>query len=96
MTRLAPMVINGRYELHRRLDRGDTAEVYLARDQVDDRAVAVKLLFPALASDPGLVERFQREAQAAAALDHPNIVSLDDLRGSWVVLWWYPKASTGG
>jgi serine/threonine-protein kinase len=78
MARLAPVVIDGRYELQRKLGRGGVAEVYLARDQKLDRAVAVKVLFPALASDPGFVERFRAGAQAAAALDHPNIVTVYD------------------
>ncbi|MGH9211799.1 MAG: Stk1 family PASTA domain-containing Ser/Thr kinase [Acidimicrobiales bacterium] len=73
-----PVIFNGRYELHRRLGRGGMAEVYLARDQMLDRAVAVKVLFPALATDPGFVERFRREAQRAAGLNHPNIVGVYD------------------
>lgn len=73
-----PIIFNGRYELHRRLGRGGMAEVYLARDQMLDRPVAVKVLFPALATDPGFVERFRREAQSAAALNHPNIVGVYD------------------
>jgi serine/threonine-protein kinase len=75
---VAPVIFNGRYELHRRLGRGGMAEVYLARDQMLDRAVAVKVLFPALATDPGFVERFRREAQSAASLSHPNIVGVYD------------------
>jgi eukaryotic-like serine/threonine-protein kinase len=78
MSHQAPVIFNGRYELHRRLGRGGMAEVYLARDQMLDRPVAVKVLFPALATDPGFVERFRREAQSAAALNHPNIVSVYD------------------
>jgi eukaryotic-like serine/threonine-protein kinase len=78
VSRLAPMMINGRYELQSRVGRGGTAEVYLARDLVDDRAVAVKVLFPALATDPGFVERFRREIEPAAGLDHPGIVGVDD------------------
>ena len=73
-----PVIFNGRYELHRRLGRGGMAEVYLATDQMLDRAVAVKVLFPALATDPGFVERFRREAQSAAGLNHPNIVGVYD------------------
>jgi serine/threonine-protein kinase len=78
MSAPGPVIFNGRYELHRRLGRGGMAEVYLARDQMLDRAVAVKVLFPALATDPGFVERFRREAQSAAGLNHPNIVSVYD------------------
>lgn len=54
------------------------AEVFLAHDQLLDRPVAVKVLFPEYASDPSFVERFRREAQAAANLNHPNIVSVFD------------------
>ena len=71
-------VFNGRYELHRRLGRGGMAEVFLARDQLLDRPVAVKVLFPEFATDPAFVERFRREAQAAANLNHPNIVGVYD------------------
>ncbi len=71
-------VFNGRYELHRRLGRGGMAEVFLARDQLLDRPVAVKVLFPEFATDPAFVERFRREATAAANLNHPNIVGVFD------------------
>jgi beta-lactam-binding protein with PASTA domain/predicted Ser/Thr protein kinase len=73
-----PTVFNGRYELHRRLGRGGMAEVFLARDQLLDRPVAVKVLFPEFATDPSFVERFRREATAAANLNHPNIVGVYD------------------
>src|SRR4051794_31459973 len=71
-------VFNGRYELHRRLARGGMADVFLARDQLLDRPVAIKVLFPEFATDPNFVERFRREAQSAANLNHPNIVSVYD------------------
>src|SRR5438093_13567683 len=71
-------VFNGRYELHRRLARGGMADVFLARDQLLDRPVAVKVLFAEFATDPAFVERFRREAQAAANLTHANIVSVYD------------------
>jgi eukaryotic-like serine/threonine-protein kinase len=73
-----PIVFNGRYELHRRLGRGGMADVSLARDQLLDRPVAVKALFPEFATDPAFVERFRREATAAANLNHPNIVGVYD------------------
>jgi serine/threonine-protein kinase len=78
MSAPTPTVFNGRYELHHQLARGGMAEVFLAHDQLLDRPVAVKVLFPEYASDPSFVERFRREAQAAANLNHPNIVSVYD------------------
>jgi serine/threonine-protein kinase len=54
------------------------AEVYLAHDQLLDRRVALKVLFPEFARDPAFVQRFRREAQAAANLNHPNIVAVFD------------------
>ena len=78
MSDAIPTVFNGRYEIHRTLGRGGMAEVHLARDQLLDRPVAVKVLFAEHANDPSFVERFRREAQAAANLNHPNIVSVYD------------------
>ena len=54
------------------------SDVYLARDQLLERPVAVKVLFPQFAADPSFVERFRREAQAAANLSHPNVVGIYD------------------
>jgi serine/threonine-protein kinase len=71
-------VFNDRYELHRKLARGGMADVYLARDLLLDRPVAVKVLFAEHARDELFVERFRREAQAAANLSHPNIVAVYD------------------
>ena len=73
-----PTVYNGRYELHRQIARGGMADVFLARDQLLDRPVAIKVLFPQFATDPTFVERFRREAQSAANLNHPNITSVFD------------------
>lgn len=72
------MVINNRYRLERRLGRGGMAEVWLAHDLLLDRDVAIKILFPEHAVDPNFVERFRREAQAVAGLNHPNIVNVYD------------------
>ena len=71
-------MFNGRYELLRRIARGGMADVYLARDASLDRQVAVKVLFPEFADDPSFVDRFRREAKAAANLNHPNIVGIYD------------------
>jgi serine/threonine-protein kinase len=73
-----PAVINDRYELSKRIGRGGMADVFLARDLLLDRLVAIKVLFPEFATDPNFVERFRREAQAAANLSHPNVVSVYD------------------
>ncbi|MEN9822079.1 MAG: hypothetical protein RLZ04_505 [Actinomycetota bacterium] len=71
-------VLNDRYQIEQRIGRGGMAEVFLARDLLLDRPVAIKVLFPEFAIDPTFVERFRREAQSAANLNHPNIVSVYD------------------
>ncbi|HWG73448.1 MAG TPA: Stk1 family PASTA domain-containing Ser/Thr kinase [Acidimicrobiales bacterium] len=71
-------VFSDRYELVRHVARGGMAQVYLAKDLLLDRPVALKVLFPELSVDQSFVERFRREAQAAANLSHPNIVSIYD------------------
>src|SRR6202140_5966189 len=73
-----PRVLSGRYELSHLVARGGMAEVYRARDLLLDRPVALKVLFPELSVDRAFVERFRREAKAAANLSHPNIVSVYD------------------
>src|SRR3989449_9408035 len=78
MSQQQQRVYNGRYELVRHVARGGMAEVYLAHDLLLDRPVALKVLFPELSVDRSFVERFRREAQAAANLSHPNIVSVYD------------------
>jgi beta-lactam-binding protein with PASTA domain/tRNA A-37 threonylcarbamoyl transferase component Bud32 len=67
-----------RYELGDEIGRGGMADVYLAHDRLLDRRVAVKVLSPQFASDPTNVERFRREAQAAAGLNHAHIVGVYD------------------
>lgn len=68
----------GRYAVIERVGVGGMAEVYRARDELLGREVAVKVLTERLSTDRSFVERFRREAQAAANLNHPNIVSLYD------------------
>jgi serine/threonine-protein kinase len=85
-------VYSGRYVIERAIARGGMAEVFLARDQYLDRSVAVKILFPEFARDPAFVERFRREAQSAAMLNHPNIVGVYDYgqeRGSYFIVMEY-------
>ena len=74
----ATRVFANRYELGEEIGHGGMADVYLAHDRLLDRRVAVKVLAPAFASDPNNVERFRREAQSAAGLNHPHIVAVYD------------------
>ena len=78
MEPVEPRVFSNRYELTHLIARGGMAQVYRARDRELDRPVALKVLFPELSVDRAFVERFRREAQAAANLSHPNIVPVYD------------------
>ena len=73
-----PRVYSGRYQVTHLVARGGMAQVYRAMDLQLDRPVALKVLFPELSVDRTFVERFRREAQAAANLSHPNIVPVFD------------------
>ncbi len=68
----------GRYAVIERVGAGGMAEVYRARDELLGREVALKVLSRRFATDRAFIERFRREAQAAANLSHPNVVSLYD------------------
>ncbi len=70
--------VDDRYTIQDRLGSGGDAEVFLAEDQELGRRVALKLLNERHAADEQFVERFRREAQSAAGLNHPNIVSIFD------------------
>ncbi|CAB4865558.1 unannotated protein [freshwater metagenome] len=78
MSDLTGELIDGRYQLIRNIAGGGMATIYEALDTRLDRKVAVKVMHPHLAQDEKFVERFIREAKAAAALSHPNIVSVQD------------------
>src|SRR5215208_6725609 len=69
----------GPYEILRPLGAGGMGEVYKARDTRLDRAVAIKVLPELFAADPDRTARFEREAQAVAALSHPNILAIHDI-----------------
>ena len=71
-------VYSGRYRVTHLIARGGMAQVYRAQDLMLNRPVALKVLYPELSVDPTFVERFRREAQAAANLSHPNIVPVFD------------------
>jgi eukaryotic-like serine/threonine-protein kinase len=75
---MSDVEIAGRYQLEGRLGFGGMSTVHLAFDRRLERRVAIKLLAEHLADDPTFVSRFQREAQAAARLIHPNIVQIFD------------------
>jgi eukaryotic-like serine/threonine-protein kinase len=75
---LIDRVFDKRYVIKRKLGSGGMADVYLAEDQELGRQVALKLLDERHASDEQFVERFRREAQSAAGLNHPSIVSIFD------------------
>jgi serine/threonine-protein kinase len=75
-------IIDGRYRAQKRLGAGGMAEVWCAEDEVLGRRVALKLMGGRFAEDPSYRERFKREAQAAAGMQHPNIVGVYD-RSEW-------------
>jgi beta-lactam-binding protein with PASTA domain/tRNA A-37 threonylcarbamoyl transferase component Bud32 len=72
------VLIDGRYRIVRHVGSGGMADVYCAEDTHLGRNVALKLLYRRFAQDQEFVERFRREASAAAALQHPNVVSVYD------------------
>ncbi|MCL2454914.1 MAG: Stk1 family PASTA domain-containing Ser/Thr kinase [Micrococcales bacterium] len=71
-------ILAGRYELGETIGRGGMAEVHIGYDRRLGRTVAIKVLRSDLARDPAFLNRFRREAQAAAALNHPAIVAVYD------------------
>jgi len=71
-------LFDGRYRIVRKLGSGGMANVYLAEDEDLGRRVAIKILNERYANDDLFIERFRREAKSAAALSHPNIVSVYD------------------
>jgi eukaryotic-like serine/threonine-protein kinase len=92
--------IAARYRLEGRLGFGGMSTVHLAQDMRLARPVAVKLLAEHLADDPAFVSRFQREAQAAARLVHPNIVQVfdsgrDERTGQYFIVMEYIEGSSG-
>ncbi len=76
------------YELLGSLGSGGFGRVYRVRDLHLEREVALKVLHPMFTADPAVVERFRREAQLAARLSHPNIVSIYDIAGRSGLLWY--------
>ncbi len=83
-------VLGNRYRLQERIGSGGMAEVYRGLDPVLNRTVAIKILLAQFARDTGFVQRFRREAQAAARLNHPGIVGVydsgSDENTQWIVM----------
>ena len=78
MSDLTGELIDGRYQLQKLVAAGGMASIYVAMDLRLDRLVAVKVMHPHLANDEDFVNRFIKEAKATAALNHPNVVSIQD------------------
>ena len=78
MSSIAPGTIVGAYRVDSIIGRGGMGIVYLAEHLRLRRVVALKILAPELADTPGFRERFERESQLAASLDHPNVITVHD------------------
>ena len=90
-------VISGRYRVERKLGGGGMADVYLCEDLTLARRVALKVLLQRFHDDPTFVERFRREAKAAAGLNHPNLVSIYDwgeVDGTYFIVMEYVEGET--
>jgi serine/threonine-protein kinase len=90
-------VVSGRYRVVRKLGGGGMADVYLCEDLTLGRHVAVKVLLQRYLSDPTFVERFRREAKAAAGLNQQNLVSIYDwgeLDGTYYIVMEYVEGET--
>jgi serine/threonine-protein kinase len=68
----------GRYRLEALIGHGSMADVFVAKDETTNKTVAIKVVHPHLIDKAGFIDRFMREAEALAALRHPNIVRLDE------------------
>src|SRR5262249_28841604 len=90
-------VVDGRYRVLRRIGSGGMADVWLAEDAHLQRQVALKVLHRRFAQDREFVERFRREAESAASLQHPNIVSVFDrgeFEGTYYIAMRYIEGPT--
>ena len=89
--------VNDRYEVIKSIGEGGMANVYLAKDTILDRNVAIKVLRGDLSGDEKFVRRFQREALSASSLSHPNIVEIYDVgedNGDYFIVMEYVKGLT--
>jgi serine/threonine-protein kinase len=90
-------VVGGRYRVVRKLGGGGMADVYLCEDLTLGRHVAIKVLLQRYLDDPTFVERFRREAKAAAGLNHQNLVSIYDwgeVEGTYYIVMEYVEGET--
>ena len=90
-------VVSGRYRVLRKLGGGGMADVYLCEDLTLGRRVALKVLLQRFLDDPNFVERFRREAKAAAGLNHANLVSIYDwgeVDGTYYIVMEYVEGET--
>jgi eukaryotic-like serine/threonine-protein kinase len=90
-------VVDGRYKIVRRIGSGGMADVYLAEDTHLGREVALKILHRRFAQDAEFVERFRREASAAAGLQHPHVVGIfdrGDHEGTYYIAMEYLRGRT--
>lgn len=93
----ADEVIGNRYRVVRKIGGGGMADVYLCEDLTLGRRVAIKVLLQRLLADPTFVERFRREAKAAAGLNHANLVSIYDwgeVDGAYYIVMEYVEGET--
>ncbi|MFN8456542.1 MAG: serine/threonine-protein kinase, partial [Anaerolineae bacterium] len=88
----------GQYEIIQKIGQGGMAHVFKAYQRALDRFVAIKVLSPTLAEEPGFTERFHREAQAVARLHHPNILQVFDFgihdKYSYIVMRYVENSTT--
>jgi len=90
-------IVDGRYRVLRRIGSGGMADVWLAEDRHLQRRVALKVLHSRFAQDGEFVERFRREAESAAGLNHPNVVSVYDrgeVDGTYYIAMQYLEGRT--
>ena len=73
------VIVGDRYEIVSKVGSGGMADVYKAKDHKLNRFVAMKVMKPEFSSDTNFISKFQREAQAAAGLAHPNVVNVFDV-----------------
>src|SRR3954471_24147721 len=85
----------GDYDIYGELGRGGMAAVYLALDLALNRKVAIKTMLPDLVGKTGMVDRFKREAQTAAALSHPHIIQIFSVEQTKNLVYFVRKYSEG-